>query len=76
MDTILYIIAGLLFLVLCAAHIYVRLKLKAGYNDDLDDCFYKVENHHSGIERYNKLSRITFALASLGALLLFIAAVI
>ena len=76
MDTILYIIAGPLFLVSFAAHLYVRHKLKAGYDADLDDYYYEVEDRHPGLARYNKWSKITFALAALGVLLLFLAAVI
>jgi hypothetical protein len=75
MDTILYLIAGPLFLVATAAHFYVRLRLRPD-DSDLDDYYHEFEDQQPGYARYAKWSRITFAAAALGILLLFVAAVI
>jgi hypothetical protein len=75
MNTILYIIAGPLFLVSIAAHLYVRLRLRPD-DSDLDDYYHEFEDQQPGYARYAKWSRITFAGAALGVLLLFIATVI
>jgi len=74
MDTILYIIAGPLFLIAVAEHIYVKIRLRPG--DDLDDYYYEFEDRHPGYARYSKWSRITLAAAVISMLLLFIALVI
>jgi len=74
MDTILYIIAGPLFLIAVAGHIYVKIHLRPG--DDLDDYYYEFEDQHPGYARYSKWSRITLAAAVISMLLLFIALVI
>jgi len=76
MDTFLYIIAGPLFLISLAAHIYVRLRLRPKDDSDLDDYYYEFEDRHPGFARYTKWSRITFAAAVLAALLFFLAAAI
>ncbi len=73
MNVILYIIAGPLFLVSFSAYLYLAHKLKAGYDADLDDYYHEVEDRHPGLAKYNKWSRISFAVAALSALLLFIA---
>lgn len=75
MDVILYVIAGPLFLVSIAAHFYVRLRLRPD-ETDLDDYYHEFEDQQPGYARYAKWSRITFAAAALGVLLLFLAAVI
>ena len=75
MDTILYSIAGPLFLVSIAAHFYVRLRLRPD-DSDLDDYYHEFEDQQTGYARYAKWSRITFAAAAVGVLLLFIATVI
>ncbi len=83
MDTALYIIAGPLFLVSIAAHFYVKIHLRPPWeslrtkeDSDLDDYYYEVEEQHPDLANYVKWSRITFIAAAVGALLLFIAAVI
>lgn len=76
MDTILYIIAGPLFLISLAAHIYVKWRLRPKDDSDLDDYYYEFEDQHPAYARYIKWSRITFAAACLAVLLLFLAAVI
>jgi len=76
MDTILYIISGPLFLISLAAHLYVKLHLRPKDDSDLEDYYHEFEHQHPDYARYSKWSRITFAAAAIGALLLFIAAVI
>ena len=77
MDAILYIIAGLLFLISMAAHFYVKLRLRPKEEpDSQDDYYYEFEDQHPDVARYNKWSKITFAAATVGVLLFFIAAVI
>ena len=76
MDTILYIIAGPLFVISLAAHIYVKLRLHPKEDSDLDDYYYEFEDQHPGYARYTKWSKITFAAAAVAALLIVLAAVI
>ena len=73
MDTVLYIVAGPLFLVSIAAHFYVKLRLRP--KNDEDD-YYEFEDQQPAVARYARWSRITFAAATVGVLLLFIATVI
>ena len=73
MDTILYIIAGPLFLISLAAHLFVKLRLRPKDNSDFDDYYREFENRHPDLDRYNKFSRLTFASAVIAALLLFLA---
>jgi len=76
MDTILYIIAGPLFLISLAAHLFVKLRLRPKDNSDFDDYYHEFENRRPDLARYNKFSRLTFASAVIAALLLFLAAVL
>ena len=77
MNAVLYVIAGPLFLISIIAHFYVKLRLRPKENQDSDDDYYhEFEDQQPDVARYNKWSRITFAAAALGVLLLFIAAVI
>jgi hypothetical protein len=77
MDVILYIIAGPLFLISIAAHFYIKLRLRPKENPDSeDDYYYEFEDRQPDVARYIKWSRLTFAAAAVGVLLLFIAAVI
>jgi hypothetical protein len=73
MDTILYIIAGPLFLIFLAAHIYVRIRLRPKQGSDLDDYYHEFEDQHPYYARYTRWLGITFAAAAISALLLFIA---
>lgn len=74
MDTVLYIIAGPLFLISIAAHFYVKLRLRPKEDlDSEDDYYYEFEDQQPEVARYNKWSKITFAAATIGVLLLFIA---
>jgi hypothetical protein len=76
MDTILYIIAGPLFLISLAGYLYVKLRLKPKEGSDLDDYYYEFEDQHPAFAKYIKWSKITFTSAVIAALLLFIALVI
>ena len=75
MDAVLYIIAGPLFLISIAAHIYVKIKLRPT-DPDLDDYYHEFEDQHPEYARYLKWSHITFTAAIIAALLLFIAAAV
>ena len=72
MDTILYIIAGPLFLVSLAGHLYVKVRLKPKEGSDLDDYYYEFEDQHPAYARYIKWSKITLTAAVIAALLLFL----
>jgi hypothetical protein len=77
MKAIIYIIAGPLFIISIAAHFYVKLRLRPKENPDSeDDYYYEFEDQQPDVARYNRWSRITFAAATIGVLLLFIAMVI
>jgi len=76
MDTILYIIAGPLFLISLAGYIYVKVCLKPKEGSDLDDYYYEFEDRHPAFARYTKWSRITFTAAVIATLLLFLALII
>ncbi len=73
METILYIIAGPLFLISLAAHLFVKLRLRPKDNSDLDDYYHEFEDHCPDLARFAKLSRLTFTAAVIAALLLFLA---
>lgn len=73
MDTVLYIVAGPLFLISIAAHFYVKLRLRPKKDED---CYYEFEDRQPDIARYARWSRITFAAATVAVLLLFLATVI
>jgi hypothetical protein len=76
MDAVLYIIAGPLFLISIAAQLYVKLRLRPKEDSDSEDYYYEFEDQQPDFARYAQWSRITFIAAAVGALLLFIAAVI
>ncbi|HUW19798.1 MAG TPA: hypothetical protein VMW16_10900 [Sedimentisphaerales bacterium] len=75
MDTIIYLIAGPLFLISAAAHLYVKIRLRPGPGSDLDDYYHEFEDRHPDYAKYLKWSKITFAAVVISILLLFIAAV-
>ena len=77
MDAVLYIFAGLLFLISISAHFYVKLRLRPKEDPDSEeDYYYEFEDQQPEVARYNRWSRITFAAATVSVLLLFIATVI
>ncbi|MHC4541628.1 MAG: hypothetical protein ACYS74_17905 [Planctomycetota bacterium] len=73
MDAVLYIIAGPLFLISIAAHLYVKLRLRPKEDPDSQDYYYEFE---PGVARYARWSKVTFAAAAVGVLLLFVATVV
>jgi len=77
MRAILCIIAGTLFITSITAHFYVKLRLRPKEDlDSGDDYYYEFEDQQPEVARYLKWSRITFAAAVVGVLLLFIVAFI
>jgi hypothetical protein len=76
MDTILWIVAGPLFVISLIAYIYVKLRLRPKEDSDLDDYYYEFEDQHPGLAKYTKWSSITFTAVVISMLLLFIAAII
>jgi hypothetical protein len=75
MRTFLLSIGSLLFIVSIAAHIYVKLKLRPPKESDFDDIYWEFEDTHPGFARYNRASQITFAMAVIGVLMLFLSLV-
>ena len=75
MDIVLYLIAGPLFLISFAAHLYVKIRLRPK-DSDLDEYYYEFEDQHPAYARYTKWSKITFSAIAVSVLLLFLAAVI
>jgi len=69
---LIYVVAGPLFLISIAAHIYVRLRLKPGRDFDLDDYHYEFEDQHPQMASYEKWLRITYIGAIVSILLLFL----
>ena len=76
METILYIIAGPLFLISLVAHLFVKLRLRPKDNSDLDEYYHEFEDRDPNLARYNNFSRLTFAATVIAALLLFLAVVL
>ncbi|MBE0536414.1 MAG: hypothetical protein IH624_12160 [Phycisphaerae bacterium] len=74
MLLLLYLCGGLLFLASIIAHLWVKLRMRPGF--ELDEYHFEFEDHHPGYARYEKWSRITFAGAVAGALVLFLGLVL
>ena len=74
MRAVLYMIAGPLFLISIAAHLYVRLRLRPKNEADSEDYYDEFEDEQPDVARYLKWSRITFAGATIAVLLMFAAA--
>jgi len=68
--------AGPLFVVSLAAHLYVKVCLRPKNDSDFDNYYYEFEEQHPVFARYEKWSRITFVATVIAVLLLFVAAVI
>ncbi len=75
MDVFLCIIGGSLFLVSIAAYFYVKLRLRPK-DEDLEEIYYEFEDQQPDVIRYEKWIRITFTVATIGILLMFVAVVI
>ena len=65
----------LVFVAGSAACIIVRLRLKPR-DEELDEYYWEFEDRHPGYANYQKWSRLTFATAAFGLLLLFAAAAV
>jgi hypothetical protein len=76
MITNIYIIAGPLFLISIAAHIYVRLRLNPKNDTELDDYYHEFEEQHPEYAKYTKWLKITFTAIVISVLLLFIAIIL
>jgi len=76
MKAIIVLIAGPMFLLAISAHMYIKLVMRKQYDNDLDDYYYEVEDHHPAIAKYEKWSKITFSAAVIAALLMFLMVVI
>jgi hypothetical protein len=72
MKTVIFTIAGTLFLVSLAAHLCVRVRLRPT-DPDLDSYYHEFEEQHPQYTRYTKWLRITFAGIVISMLLLFAA---
>ena len=72
-QTIIYIIAGPVFLLALGTHIYVQLRFRIGRDSDFDDYYHEVEDSHPQFARYRKWTQASFTVAAIAALLLFIA---
>ena len=76
MDIIIYMIAGPLFLISFAAHLYVKVRLRPKNDSDFEDYYHEFEHRHPGFARYTKWSKITFIATAVAVLLLFLAVAI
>ena len=50
---------GFLFLVSLVGHFYVKIKLRPGFDSNLDDHYHEFEDSHPELARYEKWSHIT-----------------
>ena len=73
MRAALYIIAGPLFLISIAAHLYVKLRLRPKDDPGSEDYYNEFEDEQPDVAMYLKWSRITFVGATIAVLLLFAA---
>jgi hypothetical protein len=73
MRPLVYLIAGPLFLISIAAHLYVRLRLRPKDDQDPEDYYDEFEDEQPDVARYLQWSRITFVAATIAVLLLFAA---
>ena len=75
MDVFLCIVGGSLFLVSIAAYFYVKIRLRPK-DEDLEEIYYEFEDQQPEVIRYERWTRITFTVATIGILLMFVAVVI
>lgn len=69
----LLLIGAPLFVIALSAYVYIRLVLRV--EDDLDGVYYEFEEQHEGYALFLKWEKRCLTLASLAALLLFLALV-
>ncbi|HLB73732.1 MAG TPA: hypothetical protein VJJ98_06915 [Sedimentisphaerales bacterium] len=72
MDTILYIVGCVLFLMCITGYIIVQVRLRPRDDSDLDDYYHEFEEQHAGYARYLRWSRITLTGAIIAALMLLL----
>lgn len=75
LKIILMMIAGPLFLISLAAHLFVKIRMRPR-DPGFDEYHYEFQDQHPQYARYSKWSHITFTVAVIGAILLFLAVVI
>jgi len=73
MDSILYIIGVPLLLISSLAYLYVEKRMRPRADRAAENYYYEFEEQSPEWARYTKWSRLTFAGACIGALLLFLA---
>ena len=69
---ILTVVAGVVFLGAIIAHIVVKVTLRLRRGGDFDEVYYEFEDRHPGYRRYERASRVTFAIAVVAAMVLFV----
>jgi len=74
MDTVIYIIAGPLFLISLAAHLYVKVRLRPKDDSDFDDYYHEFEDLHPGFREIYEMVKNHFIATAIAVLLLFVAA--
>ena len=75
MNAVLYIVAGLLFMISMTGHFYVKLRLRPD-DSELDDYHHEFEDQAPGYARYDKWLRIASIGVAVSMLLLFVAAMV
>ncbi len=71
MDKIIYIITAPLFLISLAGYFYVKIRLRPR-DPELDDYYHELEDSHPELAKYNKWSQVTFTVAVVAALAMFL----
>ena len=69
-QTILILVSGLMFIICSAGFIYVKIKMRP--NDDIDEYHFEFEDHHPGLQKYNKYYNLFISGIVISMLLLFI----
>jgi len=70
------LVAGTLFFISTAAHIYAKVRLRPRDDSDLDEYYHEFEDHHPGLARYNVWCRATLTGVIISMLLMFLAVVL
>ena len=74
MKILIYITAVPVFFIALIAYIYIEFRLRPKHDSDFDDYYHELEDQHPGYAKYQKWSQITFAVAVIAALALFLTA--
>lgn len=75
-NVILMLVAGTLFCISTAAHIYAKVRLRPREDSDLDEYYHEFEDRHPGLARYNAWCRVTLTGVVIAMLLMFLAVVL